>query len=91
MLKDMGDNQATTLVNNEVMVRREAFPRPSEDPVSPPLPSPGIAHQDIDTVEVHRELYDQGQTKSLRTDYINFRTLRLLWKWKLKRVTALKR
>lgn len=70
----------TTLKDKEEMVRRAAFPRPSENPVDAPCPRPGTAHNDVDTVAVYPALYDQVRTKAPGPDSINFSALRLLCK-----------
>lgn len=87
-LNDTEGNQATTLKNKEKMVRRVAFMRPPEDPVSLPHSKSGIVHQGIDTKTIWRVLYDQAQTKAPGPDHINFRALRLLYECDAVQVTA---
>lgn len=55
-LKVMGGNQATTVEDKEVMVRRVAFPRPPDDSVCYFPSRPSTAHQDIDRETVQQAL-----------------------------------
>lgn len=89
VLKDMKDNQDTSIEDKEEMVRKSAFSKPPEDLVDPPPQRPGKVHQDINAVIFRQVPYNQAQKKAPRPDHINFRAMRLLWEWDVMQVTAL--
>lgn len=84
-----GMQPGSTLEDKEEMVGRADFPKQPEDPVGPPPPRAGVLHQGVDTKTVRQTLYDQAQTKAPGTGRINFRGLRLLWKYNSVRVMVL--
>ena len=81
---------ATTTGEKEELIREVAFPPPPNLGAGRTIP-PGTAHKRVTTMAVQKALFSQAVQKAPGPDRLNFRALRLLWRWDQERVVALVR
>jgi hypothetical protein len=90
---------AATFSEKEALFKEQAFPQaPKQDPIEAlqedfrraPL-TPGTAHELVSEAAVKEALFSQGIEKAPGTDLLNFRAIRLLWRFDQARIIALAR
>lgn len=90
-LRNSEGRTAATIEEKERLVLEHAFPTaPGERQQWNPPPS-GNMHKTVDERTVRRALFSQAVKKAPGADRLNFRALRLLWKWDSPRIVALTR
>jgi hypothetical protein len=82
---------AATFSEKEALFREQAFPQAPESEALLDLPEPGHAHELVSEMTVRDALFSQGIEKAPGTDLLNFRAIRLLWRFDQACVIALVR
>jgi hypothetical protein len=82
---------AATFGEKEALFREQAFPQASKEDSRMTLPPPSTAHELVSEAVVKEALFSQGIEKALGTDLLNFRAIRLLWRFDQARIIALTR
>ena len=88
-LRDPDKNVATSMKEKEALVRRSAFPKPSQSHEPEPLFLPGIAYMSIIETKIGNALMSQSAIKAPGPDKINFQVLRMIWDWDKKRIASM--
>lgn len=85
-LRDPVGQVATTFEEKEEMIRREMYPDPPDKFFPEIAQKEGTAHEKVTKELVQKALVHQSTKKAPGPDKINFRALRLLWKWDSERI-----
>ena len=86
VLRDPEGQIATTFEEKEEMIRKVMYPEPPDENLPELTHIDGTAHEKVTRELVRKALFHQSIKKAPGPDRINFRALRLLWKWDTERI-----
>src|SRR6267378_4077628 len=89
-LKGLLGRVAVSTEEKEALIREDMFPPRPGGGAQPYVP-PGTAHQHVGEAQVYDALFTQAVQKAPGIDRLNFRAMRLLWRWDSVRVVGLAR
>ena len=72
---------ATTAIKKERMVRAKVFPKPPQLTVLEVILGQGNTHRIIINEDIRKVLFDQSIKKAPGPTKLNFKAMRLLWRW----------
>ncbi|KAI0999672.1 hypothetical protein K3495_g8523 [Podosphaera aphanis] len=88
-LRDPAGQIPTTFEEKEEMIRRVMYPERPDKNLPELTHIDGTTHKKVTREVVQKALFHQSTTKAPGSDRINFRALRLLWKWDSERIVRL--